>query len=426
MALLEIRNLTVNVGDKTILKKNNIYSKFDYGSMYKFLDTSYYKGKIYLYFGITPILLFHLPFNLITGMNLTDIFVIFILSCLTFVISLFLIKKITFSTLQSSHINILIVFLIGCCSFLPFFSIRKYIYELETITAVFLLLCAFITLYYYIRFTGVKKSFLVLILGALLSLCVGARPHYVLFIPVFFTSICIINYYQTKNIKHITKQVILFLIPCVIIGMGLAIYNYLRFDSVFEFGWKYQLNALNQYDYHFSFKDFIIGLKNNFFLLPDIDKNTVFSLTSAHELHRTGNDHITGIIWTCPIIISLLFVPNFMKKLYKKNIIDFFFVTTMIFVVFINVFVISFFGMAIRYIYEYLSLMIILSISVYCFYMSDTKDKMLKNFLNIVFLMMFLWSMFINVSLLFCKMNILDVTTDLSVTYFSKVVKFLF
>ena len=44
-------------------------------------DMSVYKGKLYLYFGITPVLLFYLPFNLVTGMYLSDNILCFVLSC---------------------------------------------------------------------------------------------------------------------------------------------------------------------------------------------------------------------------------------------------------------------------------------------------------------------------------------------------------
>ena len=81
---------------KFYLTTSQAYPKLETGNIYKnfpniffsdnkyrcLLDTSYYNGKIYLYFGITPILLFYLPFNLITNLYLTDKILGFVLACL--------------------------------------------------------------------------------------------------------------------------------------------------------------------------------------------------------------------------------------------------------------------------------------------------------------------------------------------------------
>lgn len=83
--------------------------------------------------------------------------------------------------------------------------------------------------------------------------------------------------------------------------MIVALYNYLRFDSIFEFGWKYQLNDLNQYGYIASIKDSILSLKYNLFQFPEFDKNTIFSLVKATG-HRIGNEFVAGAIWTFPLI----------------------------------------------------------------------------------------------------------------------------
>lgn len=71
------------------LESNDIYKSyynlFFVDDDYKWLlDTSYYKGKIYLYFGIMPVLLFYLPFNILTGLYLTDKVLVFILGCISF------------------------------------------------------------------------------------------------------------------------------------------------------------------------------------------------------------------------------------------------------------------------------------------------------------------------------------------------------
>ena len=60
----------------------------------QFYDFSYYKGKIYFYWGITPVLLFYLPFNLITNLCLSDNLIVFLSLSLIFLLSLLILKKV--------------------------------------------------------------------------------------------------------------------------------------------------------------------------------------------------------------------------------------------------------------------------------------------------------------------------------------------
>jgi hypothetical protein len=395
------------------------------------LDTSVYKNKIYLYFGITPVLLFYLPFNLITGLYLTDKFIVFILSCFIFLISLFIVKKILESITETKNIPvnliILSIFLIGICNLLPFLVIRTAIYEVAITTAIFLLLITFCSFYYYITTKNLKiKYILTFCISLTLCLTVGARPHYILFIPIFFFAVICLQLKEKNNLKSIINSVIIFLIPCLIYGTILALYNYLRFDSIFEFGWKYQINPQNQAKFIPSIKDFIICLQNNFFLVPNINDTTIFSLTETSG-HSIGNEYVTGIVWTCPVILILLFIPHFLKRIYKENSNTFIFILTLLLVTTVNIITLNFFGMLLRYIFEYLCLMIILSVLIFLFYISRIKDKLLKNFFNIIFMFIFVYSVFINISLLFCKENAISYLIDENlITNYTKIVMFLF
>lgn len=400
-----------------------------------FLDTSYYKGKVYLYYGLTPVILFYLPFNTVKGYFLTDKFLVLILSCAILLLSFLLLRILLLSSpiFQSS---ILPIFYLGFCSLLPFLVIRSYIYEVAISTAMTLLLCSFVVFYFYLNCLSVipeclyrgSRSFslsfpffqssahLIFLMSLFLSLAVGARPHYVLFIPVFFTAVCLMNYHHTKNVKFVIKQAVIFLVPCIVIGAILALYNYLRFDSIFEFGWKYQLNDLRQYAYYPTLKDFFIGLRNNLFCMPGYDSNTFFALAKTHG-HRIGNEGIIGVLWAQPIIIFLLYLPYFLKKSYKQNKSIFTVVSVMICVIIINMIVTSFIGMINRYLFEYLLLMIILSIVVYIFIYNEMKNKYLKFAMNILFLVIFVYSAIVQTGALLCKENDFYYHEDSTCTY---------
>lgn len=417
-----------------LLKDPNIYEKYgNYAmqdnSMLSLLDTSLYKGKIYLYFGITPVLLFYCPFNFITNLYLTDKILVYVLSCLIFLISLFLIKKLSESIINikeiPSNIIILSIFVVGLCNYIPFLLIRSFIYEVAITTAIFLLLFACCLFYYYVNSQNLlRQNVLNLCLSFALCLAVGARPHYVLFIPVFFFLIVESKYKESKNIKYTVYSALLFLIPCLIFGTVIALYNYFRFDSVFEFGWKYQLNDLKQYDYVLSLKDSLLAIKHNLFQFPNIDGSTIFSLVKT-EGHRIGNEFIVGVIWSFPFVLLLLFVPKFLLDVFKKNKTIFYITILFLFVICVNFFVTSFIGMVGRYSFEYISFAVILSMILLYYLYNETKSRCLKKILNTSFVLIFIYVVFINISLLFCENNSLFYAPTSGDNYIN-VINFLF
>ncbi len=80
-----------------------------------------------------------------------------------------------------------------------------------------------------------------------LALAVGCRPTY-LFISLIILPILaqkLIKNVKSKNKKEVIKELIAVMIPYITVGLALMYYNYIRFDSIFEFGAKYQLTINN-------------------------------------------------------------------------------------------------------------------------------------------------------------------------------------
>lgn len=414
------------------LEMDNIYRNytdlfFEDDKYQPLLDASYYKGKVYLYFGITPVLLFYLPFNLITGFYLTDKILGFVLACLSLLAILFLFQKFTkkFDSKPPNIVSILSIFLIGLCSYLPFLLARNRIYEIAIITANLLLVISFLFLYYYLETKNIKKQYvLILLISLCLALSVGARPFYVLHIPLFFVLIVLLKYKQTKNIKEVIKTSVIFLIPCLLYGTVVALYNYLRFDSIFEFGFKYTLNFENHYEQSSSLKDVWIAMKYDLFQLPHLNKNTIFS-TVQTKGHLFGNECVAGFIWSFPLIFLFVLFPKYLVNSFNKNRNIFYITILMLFVVCINIFIPGFIGMTTRYFFEYMPFIVILSISLFYYLYDKLQTKRLKNLVIIFFTTVFIFTLFINICLLFCEKNSLYCEPT-SVRNYLKTVNFLF
>lgn len=431
-ALKDKKLYIATLKDYPKLNMDNVYKKFsilfsENIEYEKLLDSSYYKGKIYIYFGITPVLLFYLPFNLITHLYLTDKFIVFILACLSFIFSLLLLKKITTSlnfNIQKP-ISILSIFTVGLCNYIVFLVIRGCIFEVAILTANVLLILSFLLLYFYLQEKEInKRSCFLFLVSFFLSLSVGARPFYVFHIPLFYILIVLFEYSKNKDIKKILKVSFIFFIPCIFYGTIVALYNYLRFDSIFEFGFNYTLNLENHYGQSPSLKDALLAIKYNLFQLPSLNEKTIFSLTKTSG-HIFANEVVVGILWTFPLIISLAILPKFLSNVVKENKKIFGIIILMLVVAIVNLFATSFIGMVIRYFFEYMSLIVIISIILFYYVYSREENRSLKIMLNIYFILFFVYSLFINISCLFCENYSAYYARTSSDNYF-KIISFLF
>ncbi|MBR3628830.1 MAG: hypothetical protein IKN42_08335, partial [Elusimicrobia bacterium] len=392
----------------------------------KIFDLSYYKDKIYLYFGLTPVLLFYLPFNLLSNYCLSDNIIAFIVVSLIFIFSVLILKNFNKKILNydiKPHFLFLTIILIGFCNYGMILAIKTEIYEVCSLSAALLLL---ISIYLFLKniLTTKKTNLFIFFIGLLLSLSVGARPHYVLTIPIFFILIIYIEFNKSKNIKDVLISTLYFLLPCIIYGSILALYNYLRFDSIFEFGWKYQLNSHNQYEYIAAIKDFFIGLKYHLFQLPENIKNnyTLFSYGMGKG-HRIANEFVVGLIFICPLSLILLLTP-FISKKYNKFIITIFVLLFSLF--FINFNIACLFGTMRRYAFEYIYILTILYFMA--FFVSDKNifNKKYENLIFIFFIIVSIYMLYLHFCLLFCIHNSIMFIDDNNVDFYTKLINFLF
>ena len=184
------------------------------------------------------------------------------------------------------------------------------------------------------------------------------------------------------------------------------------------------MNFENHYEQSSSIKDALLAIKYNLFQHPKIDPNTFFSLTKT-EGHLFANEAVIGICWAFPLIISLVFIPKFLLNTTKRNKGAACIIILMLLVAGINLFVTSFIGMVSRYFFEYMSLIVFVSIFLFYYLYSNEEDKLLKTMLNVYFILLFVYSLFMNISCLFCE-NFSVYYSGSSANNYSKIIEFLF
>lgn len=224
-----------------LLNCENPYDSASRGGIDYVWDFAFYNGKYYSYFGVVPMLIL-LPFRLLTGKFLSTYVFSFLLAvCAAFALGKLytdVVRKLFKSVNALIYYASLTALLFG--SGLAYLTARSWFYEVPYTSG---LLLSFLALDYAILYTQAEeKRNRKLILSALfLALSVGCRPT-CLFTALPVLAIVVPTLLRQKK-KPMLLQALCFIAPLAVIGGLLAAYNYLRFDSIFEFGARYQLTV---------------------------------------------------------------------------------------------------------------------------------------------------------------------------------------
>jgi hypothetical protein len=231
-----------------------------------FLDHSYYKGKLYSYYGMVPVIILFAPYKLITGNYLPTSMGTFLFASVATILLMLLWKQIAHNYLKKLPY---FFFLIGGATLYAFSLI-----PISLATQIFHLIAQYSALVFVILGLIMllqareKLSIKLLIISSLsFALAVGCRP------TALFWSILIpvVLWDKRKELINSSKYLLAIIIPFVIVGSILAYYNYARFDSPFSFGDAYAMMSVNNGVYssvgiigkiNFLIKTFLVYLFN--------------------------------------------------------------------------------------------------------------------------------------------------------------------
>lgn len=208
-------------------------------------DTVYFNGKYYVYFGVIPVLLYYYPYHLITGgafPNNMAVFISLALLYLGIIGSLHEMVKKWFPNLSLGVWFLTTeLFLLGSNTI--YMAKRPDLYTVPIVTGLAL---GMLGLWCFLR--ADKKdniSLRYLSAGSLLTaLTAGCRPQLILF--MVFPAILFGRYLFNKDFyrkKEGRQAVIAATVPILAVAAFLMYYNYVRFESVFDFGSSYNLTT---------------------------------------------------------------------------------------------------------------------------------------------------------------------------------------
>lgn len=215
------------------------------GVVYRW-DTAFYQGRYYCYFGVVPVLLFYLPFKLLTGRAIEHCTVNLLLSLCNISGSFYLVRQILKRWGDGKVPFFVWPLLSGLLCFSEnffFLYMRPYFYNIPILAANALTIWG---MGFWIRgMTEERRRRLCYLAGsACLALVAGCRPQMallsILAIPLFWDEAI-----RRRRLfsRESLKETLAFSIPYLIVAGFLMYYNYARFGNVFEFGAKYNLTT---------------------------------------------------------------------------------------------------------------------------------------------------------------------------------------
>lgn len=289
-------------------------------------DHAYYNGKYYIYFGVVPALMFHLPYYLLTGRHLMNHVVIFIVGCFYLAGVLLLLHEMIRHWYRNCSVGVwfmsLTLFMVGVQSF--------YLIKRPDIYAVPIFMASAFGIWgitFILKAQGEEKRLCprYLMAGSLcIALIAGCRPQQFL----FFGVACILlgkyvfplSYWKSREGLKVFGALA---VPMMIVAAALMYYNYARFGSPFDFGANYNL-TLNDMRYRGWVWDRIpLGLMSYLFwpikIKPDYPFIESIYLNSHYMGVTIQEPAYGGLFAIAPFFIMCAGALLYHKELRKYN-----------------------------------------------------------------------------------------------------------
>jgi tetratricopeptide (TPR) repeat protein len=204
------------------------------------LDLSYCKGRLYLYFGVTPALILFWPFVALTGHYLFHRQAVVIFCAIGFLASVGLLRALWRRYFAEVSLGVVVacVLALGLATGVPVLLSQSDVWEVP-ISCGYMLTMLSLGAIWCALHEPERRSRWLAVASLAYGLAVGARPSL-----LFGAIILLVPVAQARcEGRKIWALLMAATGPIVLIGLGLMFYNALRFGNPFEFGLHYQLHA---------------------------------------------------------------------------------------------------------------------------------------------------------------------------------------
>ncbi|MGB8370368.1 MAG: tetratricopeptide repeat protein [Limisphaerales bacterium] len=241
-----------------------INASYVWDMRYLSYEMSYYREKLYLYFGVTPALVLFWPYAALTGHYLLHKNAVVIFYALGFLVAAGLLRAVWRRYFPEASVWVAAagILTLGLATGILEVLSRCDVYEVAISCGFAFTMLALAAIWRALH--EPKRKVLWLLMASLAyGLAIGARPS--LLFGVIILLMPVAQAWRAATGSSSRRRIeLLFMAavgPVMLIGLGLMLYNTLRFDSPFEFGWHYQLtsykqNAAQQFSLHYLWFNF--------------------------------------------------------------------------------------------------------------------------------------------------------------------------
>jgi tetratricopeptide (TPR) repeat protein len=275
------------------------------------LDLSYYKGRLYMYFGVTPALVLFWPYAALTGHFLSHKDAVVIFMSVGFLAGAGMLIAGWRRYFRESGFGAVLAgtLALGLANFTPAILARSDVYEVAISCGYALTMLALAGVWGALE--DARRSCRWLAAASLAyGLAVGARPSL-----LFGAVILLIPAAWARREKRRAGSLLLAATtPIALIVLGLMAYNLLRFDNPLEFGQRYQLPQLprtegtREFSPRYFWFDFQVG-----FLKPArwSSRLPIVRDITLPPLPRgaSGDEHPFGVLTNIPLAWLALAAP---------------------------------------------------------------------------------------------------------------------
>ena len=282
------------------------------GQPYRMNDLSYYKGRLYLYFGVTPALILFWPYAALTGQYMFHRQAVLIFCTVGFLASAGLLRAMWGRYFSDVSVGVIAAcaLALGLATGLPEQLSQADFYEVAASCGYMLMMLALGAIWRALHEPEEKQGRWLAMASSAYGLAVGARPSLlfgavILLAPVF-------QAWRGQR-RRVWALLLAATAPILLIGFGLMLYNARRFSSPFEFGARYEVNFYRQLSQQlfglqylwFNFRFYFLHLAHWSTSFPFVHETAMTRVPPGH----TPAGRAFGILTTIPLAWLALTVP---------------------------------------------------------------------------------------------------------------------
>jgi tetratricopeptide (TPR) repeat protein len=279
-------------------------------AFYQLHDLSYYKGKLYLYFGVMPALLLFWPCVALTGHYLFHRQAVTIFCAAGYLVSVGVLRALWRRYFPEVSVWVMAAgaLALGLATGVPVLLSRCSVYEVSISCGYMLTMVALAAIWCALHSFDRKGRWL-FVSSVAYGLAIGARPS--LLFGAIILLVPVIQPWRER--QAIWPLVIAAVGPITLAGLGLMLYNTRRFGNPLEFGLRYQLATERQDMMHLLGLRYLWYNLHAYFLervrwssyFPFVTEIGVVPVPSSHRLSETA----FGVLIYMPLVWLGLAVP---------------------------------------------------------------------------------------------------------------------